>query len=193
MKKRNSYIGYYFFSRLTIPFYYLFIGGKIIGRENIPSRGKYILAGKHMGYFDPFLLCSSTHRPLHFIAKKELFSNFITKCFFNIMHLIPVDRKNKNPEAYNEVSKILNDDKIVCIFPEGTFNKKGDELLPFKTGAVKFAILNDCEIIPFAIRGKYKLFSRPTLIIGKPFSVSNMDIESANKKLFREVELLMNN
>lgn len=191
MKRRNSYIGYYFFSRLAIPFYYLFFGGKIIGKENIPKKGKCILAGKHMGYFDAFLLCSSTHRPLHFIAKKELFSNFITRWFFNIMHLIPVDRKNKNPKAYQEVKKILNDNRIICIFPEGTFNKEGNDMLPFKTGTVKFALENDCEIVPFAISGKYKIWSRPKLIIGRPFKVTDMDIESANKLLFNKVNNLL--
>lgn len=190
-RKRNSYIGYYFFSRLAIPFYYLFFGGKIIGRENIPKKGKCILAGRHMGYLDPFLLCSSTHRPLHFIAKKELFSNFITRWFFNTMHLIPVDRKNKNPEAHNEVKKILNANKIVCIFPEGTFNKKGNDMLPFKTGTVKFALENDCEIVPFAISGKYKIWSRPKLIIGKSFKVTDMDIEAANILLFEKVNNLL--
>lgn len=186
-RKRNSYIGYYFFSRLTIPFYYLIFGGEVIGRENIPKKGKYILAGKHLGYFDAFLLCSATHRPIHFIAKKELFSNFITKWFFNVMHLIPVDRSNRNPEAKKEVENILNNGKLVCIFPEGTFNKNGNELLPFKKGTVRYAKEFDTKIIPFTIIGKYKLWNRPKLIIGKPIDVKDMDINYANQYLYDSI------
>lgn len=193
IKKRNSYFGYHFFLSLIIPLGYLIFGGKIIGKENIPKEEGFIFAGNHVGNYDAYLLCNATKRPLHFIAKKELFSNFITKWFFNTMHLIPVDRSKKNPEAKKIAIDLLNDDKIVCIFPEGTYHKK-DILLPFKPGAVDFAIKTKKKIIPFAIIGNYKFRSKPKLIIGKPIDVSNMEIIKANKYLENVVKkMIINN
>ena len=55
-----------------------------------------------------------------------------------MMHLIPVDRKNKNPEAKSKAIEILNEEKALGIFPEGTYHKE-DLLLPFKPGVISFA------------------------------------------------------
>lgn len=182
VKKKNSYFGYHFFLTIIIPLGYLIFGGKIIGKENILKEDGFVFAGNHVGNYDPYLLCNATKRPLHFIAKKELFSNFITKWFFKTMHLIPVDRSKKNPKAKQYAIDLLKENKIVCIFPEGTYHKE-DILLPFKPGAVDFAKKSQKQIVPFAIIGTYKFRSNPKLIIGKPIDVTNLDIMKANKYL----------
>lgn len=189
-KKRNSYFGYHFFCILVIPIGYLVFGGKVYNRDKIPKNEGFVFAGNHIDNYDPYLLCSVTRRPLHFIAKKELFSNFITNWFFNVMHLISVDRKNKNPEAVNEAIELLKEDKVVCIFPEGTYHKE-DILLPFKPGAVDFAIKSDKLIVPFAIIGKYRFRSNPKVYIGDPLDVSGMSVEDANKLLESTVKKLI--
>ncbi|MBO7208202.1 MAG: 1-acyl-sn-glycerol-3-phosphate acyltransferase, partial [Clostridia bacterium] len=55
-----------------------------------------ILEGNHESGFDSYLLFAGTNRPIHFLGKKELFESSFS-WFFKMMHLIPVDRKNKNP------------------------------------------------------------------------------------------------
>ena len=42
-------------------------------------------------------------------------------------------------EALEKAYQYLNDDKAVCVFPEGTYHKEKGQLLPFKMGAVKMA------------------------------------------------------
>ena len=181
-KKKNSYFGYHFFVSIVIPLGYLIFGGKVINKNKMLKDEGFVFAGNHVGYYDAYLLCSATKRPLHFIAKKELFSNPITKWFFSTMNLIPVDRTKKNPEARSKAIEILNDNKIICIFPEGTFHKE-DILLPFKPGAVDFAIKSKKKIVPFVILGYYKFRSNPKLIIGDPIDVSSMGVEDANEYL----------
>ena len=104
------------------------------------------------------------------------------------MACIPVDRSIHDENAKNEVIKALNEGKAVGIFPEGTINRKPNEvdLLPFKKGAVKFAHKADCVIVPFAISGKYKLFRRGiTIEYGKPYKVKTDDYD-------KEIEILRN-
>ena len=153
---------------------------KIIGSENIPKEGRIILAGNHTNNFDCVLLMSSTKRCIHFLAKVELFKGF-KKVIFSNLGLIPVDRSKKNPDALKTAKMYLENDMVIGIFPEGTFSKT-DELLPFKIGAVKMAYDTNTEIIPFAITGKYKLFSKDLKItFGKPLSISDdLDIENNN-------------
>ena len=88
---------------------------------------------------------------------------------------------------------ISDEDEIICIFPEGTYHKD-DILLPFKKGAVDFAIKSHKKIIPFAIIGEYKFRSNPKLVIGKPIDVSKMDIITANNHLENVIrQMIVNN
>ena len=50
----------------------------------------------------------------------------------------------------------------------------------------------DALIIPFGITGDYKFRSKNlTIRYGKPFKISNMSLEEANRKLYNEIEKLM--
>lgn len=159
----------------------------IIHKENIPKEG-FLYAGTHVSYFDAFEVGYSTFRCVHFMAKKELFKGIFLNKFFRFLGLIPVDRKNKNPEAKAEAIKKLKNDNIVCIFPEGTINKTDEYILPFKYGAVSIAYKACKPIVPFAIVGKPKIFNYHTkVIIGKPIYIKTDDFINETKLLEKEV------
>lgn len=154
---------------------------KIIGIENIKKEGKVILAGNHTNNLDCALLISSTKRNIHFLAKVELFKG-IKKILFANMGLIPVNRKSKDSNCLKIAYNYLNNNKVIGIFPEGTFGK--GKILPFKIGAVKMAYETNSEIVPFAITGKYKLFSKDLKIVfGKPIKIKSDDLDKENDKL----------
>ena len=91
-----------------------------------------------------------------------------------------------------EAEEILKHGGAVGIFPEGTRNRTNEDLLKFRHGAVSIAKKTNSKIVPFAIRGKYKLFRKGLSIkFGKPIDVSNMEIEEANDYLRGEVLKLL--
>ena len=52
----------------------------------------------------------------------------------------------------------------------------------------------DAYIVPFGITGDYVFHSKNlTIRYGKPFKVTDLELESANEKLFNEVKNLMEN
>lgn len=164
---------------------------KIIGIENISNNGRLILAGNHTNNFDSALLISSTKRNIHFLAKVELFKG-IKKLLFSNMGLIPVYRNGKDQKALQTAYKYLENNKVIGIFPEGTFGK--GKILPFKMGAVKMAYETNSEIVPFAIKGTYKLFSRDLKIVfGKPIKIKSDNLEEENKRLRDIVVRMVNN
>lgn len=176
---KDKYIGYKIFRNIIVFIGNILFWGKVIGRENIPKNKSCILAGNHTGNFDGYLLYKSTKRPIHIIAKQELINSKFG-WFFKILHLIPVDRKHKNEEAKEVVLSLLKNNKIIGIFPEGTYHDlnsktKKELLLPFKPGAVSFALKSNTPIVPFAIVGKIKLFSSPKIIFGKPININEID------------------
>ena len=139
--------------------FYVLYRPTIIGQENVPKDGRVVLAGNHTNNLDCILLISSTKRTIHFLAKEELIKGifgFVFKC----MGIIPVNRKIHDKGALNSAIDCLNEDKIIGIFPEGTFNRSNELILPFKIGAVKMASETKSPIVPFVIKGEYKIFRR---------------------------------
>ena len=164
---------------------------RVYGKENVPREGSLIFAGNHKHAVDPVVVMSSTNRIVHYMAKEELFRGLHGKLFKKI-GLIKVYRNRSNPNAIIEAEKILENGGTIGIFPEGTRNKTKNEILKFRYGTVKIAKKTNTKILPFAIRGKYKLFRKGVeLEFGQPIDVSKMELEEANKFLENEVLKLL--
>ena len=93
--------------------------------------------------------------------------------------------KFQKEELLKRIDKYLEKDKVIGIFPEGTFNRGEGVILPFKIGAVKMASETGAPIVPLVITGKYKLFSKDlTFEFLKPIKVPKKeDLTKENEKL----------
>ena len=162
----------------------------IINKDIIPKKGGVILAGNHTSYLDPILVGKATKRCIRFFAKDSLYKGF-KKPLFKALGIIPVNRKIKDKNSLNTGIKLLNENEIIGIFPEGTINKTNKIIMDFKYGAVKMSYETGKPIIPFAIKNKYILFKKNVKIIfGKPFIVKD-NLEKENKLLMNKVKDLL--
>ena len=160
----------------------------VYGKENIPKEGSIIFAGNHIMAVDPVVVMTSTDRIVHYMAKAEIFKGLHGKLLESI-GIIKIDRSRSNPMAIKEAVEVLSTENgSIGIFPEGTRNRTKQELLKFKHGAVAIAKQSNSKIVPFAIKGKYRLFRKGVILeFGKPIDVSEMEVEEANKYLRDEV------
>ena len=92
----------------------------IEGQENTPTKGRAVLCSNHTNILDPIILAIAVPRPISFMAKKELFENKILGKLINWLGAFPVDRKGSDISAIRSSLKVLNEEKILGIFPEGT-------------------------------------------------------------------------
>lgn len=159
----------------------------LTGTEYIPENGRVILAGNHTNYFDCLLVASATKRCVHYLAKDELMKGPL-KIIFGSLGIIPVNRRQKDKAALETAEAMLNEEKLIGIFPEGTINRTDDIIMPFKFGAVKMAKDTATPIVPFVISGKYKPFKRSVKIrFFEPVTVGE-DLEKANNNLMETVK-----
>ena len=186
-----KYILYRIVRTLGYPIFLLLYRPEFEGRNNIPKSGSVILAGNHTNNLDAAIMIAGPKRVVHMLAKKELFKSKISNAFFRSMGCIPVDRKIHDENAKSEAIKVLKNNEVIGIFPEGTVNRTNDIIIPFKYGAVSFAKKTGAYIVPFTITGKYKLFRRNIKITyGKPYKVTN-DLEIENKKLMNIITKML--
>lgn len=143
---------------------------KIEGAENIPDGGGYLVCSNHTSNWDPVMIGVSMKRKISYIAKEELFRFKPLGMLIKAFGAIPVKRGGGGAQAVRAAVDRLEAGDIIVVFPEGTRVKKGRQVRP-KTGAVRIAQMCGAPILPVGISGKYRLFSKVTVRIGKPLSI----------------------
>ena len=153
----------------------LILRTQIIGVENIPKDGAFILAANHVSNWDPPFLGTFIDREVCYMGKEELFSNPIMAWICRNLHVFPVKRGAADKSAIKTAIKLLKDGKCFGIFPEGTRSKTG-KLGKAEPGVSLIAAMTKAPIIPAAIVNTEKIFSREkflprlAVVYGKPMN-----------------------
>ena len=117
---------YKIFRTILGPIYKFWYNPTIIGKENIPKEGRFIIVGNHVHIMDQCNVIAATKRVLHYMAKKEYFDPQYKEghhgWFFRSAGCIPVDRTKKDEEATHSAIEVLEENHALGLFPEGTRN-----------------------------------------------------------------------
>lgn len=143
---------------------------EVIGKENLPKDGGVLLCINHINNFDPPIVGIVAPRPIHFMAKEELFSVPVLGRLLPHLNAFPVKRGMSDREALRKGLKVLKEGHVLGLFPEGTRSKTG-ELGKGLAGAGFFALRTDAAVVPCAIIGPYKAFSKLKIVYGKPINI----------------------
>ena len=170
---------------------------KVQGLDNIPKRKPFVLCSNHINWMDPLTISTSLSASyqIHFMAKQELFSNFITSLFLRKIGVFPVKRDNADLLAIKTAYQLLKNGQVLGLFPEGSRSKTG-KLQKAYHGAALIAVRSGVPIVPIAISGPYRLFKPVNLYIGKPFVLPPLvydDKEDKKKQLIEMSETIMFN
>jgi 1-acyl-sn-glycerol-3-phosphate acyltransferase len=145
----------------------------IVGRENFDSVNGAVVICNHYAVPDTLIPAARLYKDeLHVLAKAEAFKTKIGNRFLTAVGAIPVHRGEPDVNAYKQIMKVLKSDKKLMMYPEGTRNKAGTNVMKeFKQGASLFAIRSEKPILPMMYFKMHKLFQRNYLYIGKPFTL----------------------
>jgi len=180
---------------------------EIINREKSFYNGKLILCCNHISAFDPILIDEYFSRPVYFLAKKELFTNFFFRILIEFFNAFPINRTGVDRGAINKAIEVVNNGNALLIFPEGT-RSSGEEIGEGHKGLASY--MSDTPILPIAIcdmkkvsRGKKKiLWPKIKIIFGDLIDangifknhskkegialIANISMENL-KKLYKEI------
>jgi 1-acyl-sn-glycerol-3-phosphate acyltransferase len=169
---------------------------QVIGQEHFPKEGGVLLCANHIDNLDPPVVGITAPRPVHFMAKAELFSVPVLASIIRNLNAFPVKRGMSDREALRKGLQILKEGNVLGLFPEGTRSKTG-ELGKGLAGAGFFALRSDAYIVPCAIIGPYKPFKRLKVVYGKPLDFSELrknkaTAEQATELIMEEIRKLIN-
>ena len=131
----------------------------VSGLENLPSEGALIVACNHLSFFDGFALQYALPRPIFFMGKEENFKNPFIRFFMYQIGTFPVKRGTYDRGALDQAMRILRNEQILGMFPEGT-RTYGRGMIQAKGGAAILAIKMKCPIIPVAMEGTQNILKR---------------------------------
>lgn len=151
-------------------FLIIFTGFRIYGKEKVPKKGGFILAGNHVSHLDPPALASACPRVLHFMARHTLFNNRLFGWLIGSCNSFPVRRGEADLGAFKEAIRRLKKGNVLLIFPEGT-RSLTKEMADAQPGIGYLSIMAGVPILPAYIKGTDEAMPRGARSI-KPVRVS---------------------
>jgi 1-acyl-sn-glycerol-3-phosphate acyltransferase len=150
----------------------------VVGLENVPETGPFILAPIHRSNLDTPLVALVTRRRLRYMGKESLWKSKFGAWFFSGAGGFPVRRGSADREALQACQKVLERGEPLVLFPEGT-RQTGREVdvEAFKDGAAYLACRTGAPIVPVGLGGteaamhKGSKMVHPvkmTVVIGEP-------------------------
>ena len=152
---------------------------RVVGRENEPDRGGFMVCANHTSATDPVVLCYAFRKhQVRFMAKKELFKVPIVNWLVSLMGAFPVDRGGGDVGAIKKSVAILKDGQSMGIFPQGhRYPWVDPRTTETKNGAALICTRAEADIVPAYIVRKnntHKLFRKTWVIIGEPIPFSEL-------------------
>jgi 1-acyl-sn-glycerol-3-phosphate acyltransferase len=160
------------------------------GLENLPPPGTpYVLVANHASYLDGIVLVAALPEPLHFVAKRELESHFVSRTYLRNIGTQFVERFDLQQGLADteRLLAVIRNGRPLGFFPEGTFRRMPG-LLPFRMGAFVVAAQAHVPVIPVVLRGTRSILReghwlprRGTVqaIVGKPIAPLGDDWNAA--------------
>ena len=187
----------------VFPIYKFVFKGHLIGRENIPQKGSFIVVSNHGSLLDPPLLGHALDRNISFMAKAELFKIPLLGFIIKACGAYPVKRGIADKNTIKTACEKLSNNKSIGIFIDGTRQKNGRVNKP-KQGAALLAFKNQKLLLPVALVNSHKLirfkfcipfFSKIVIKVGKPVqppkNSSKDDLNSVTLQLQNDINNLI--
>lgn len=208
--RRRRLQGWYFHLARYVLFGWLWLltGFRVSGLRNVPRSGPLIVVANHLHNIDPLVVAVALPRPLHIMAKAELFRIPVLGSLLDLSGAFPVERGRADRRAIRRAEATLAQGLAFGIFPEGTRSVTGAMMKPL-AGAALIALRSGAPVLPVAVTGteylpvngskapkrRYRRSVRVT--IGEPFTVprsvdgQRLTSEGATDMMMRAVARLL--
>ncbi|MCC7075690.1 MAG: 1-acyl-sn-glycerol-3-phosphate acyltransferase [Acidimicrobiia bacterium] len=125
---------------------------RVEGEANLPAHGSVVLAAVHRSNSDVPFLAAASPRPVHFMAKAELFTLPVLGRWFGRLGAFPVERGQTDKAALIGAARVLDRGEILGIFPEGRIGV-GASVGSVQRGAAWLALRHGATLVPAAVGG----------------------------------------
>lgn len=162
--------------RVAPPLTMLLAPGAGYGVERVPPEGGAVVAANHFSGIDHPLIGSFSPRPLHFLAKSELFDIAGLGALLRWLGVVSIRRGESDREALRRAREIVHEGGLVCVHVEGTRQRFGHPG-PLHTGGLMIAMQEGVPVIPLGLDTfRWSLRNRRlcAVVWGEPMTVDDL-------------------
>lgn len=127
----------------------------------IPDEGPAVIVCNHVSFVDALLIAGAIRRPIRFVMDYQIFKSPFLGPIFRLAKAIPIAPRHKDEEVYQQafdsISRELEQGEVVCIFPEGKLTKTGD-MNEFRGGVETILERNSVDVVTIALQGLWGSF-----------------------------------
>ncbi len=159
--------------------------------ENVEIPGGALIASNHISFFDPPTVACWMREPIHFMARKTLFSTRLSNWLYTNLQSIPVDQKQTDMSTLRTIIGLVKNGEKVLIFPEGERTQDG-RLQRGQRGVGMLIGKSRAPVIPMRIFGSHEIFPRGSrfprlhgkihLVVGRPLRFSEEELSAKGKQ-----------
>ena len=129
---------------------------RVDGLEHLPASGPYLIAANHHNYLDGIVLGVTVPEPISFLVMPRVWrATPLHPLFHRNIRSIPIDLERADVGALRRALQILQEGRVVGIFPEGPFSVRGRLELGLP-GVALLALRSGVPVVPAGIRGTYE-------------------------------------
>lgn len=152
----------------------------------LPQKNSFIICPNHTSYLDgPTIAASLPINILlrtYFLGYAVYFDNFMVRWAKKLFRLVSIDPATNPIDALRICNFILNENKVLCLFPEGKRSLSGT-INNFKPGTGILIKELNVPVIPVYIKGTYKIWpayrrlpklGKITVFFGKPITIEEL-------------------
>lgn len=149
---------------------------RVINEERIIEHGGVLICCNHVSYLDPPLAGIAWKGPVHYLARKTLLSNPVSRWLFPRLHVVPIDQERAGFAGLKTIIKALQEGNRVLIFPEGSRSPSG-QLQAAEPGTGLVVAKAKVPVIPMRLFGAHEALPQGsgrfqlktvTAVIGEP-------------------------
>jgi 1-acyl-sn-glycerol-3-phosphate acyltransferase len=127
---------------------------RVEGSRHMPRRGPVLVLANHQSVLDPLLVGLAVYRRLNFLARRTLFDNPGFGQLIRFLHAVPVDQEGIGIAGLRTVLHLLEQDRAVLVFPEGSRTSNGS-IQPLQAGIQLIIKRAQPVIVPVGISGAF--------------------------------------
>lgn len=154
---------YGLFHYLASSIHAMWFRGEVVGTENFPTHGPFLIASNHASHLDPPVVGCHVPRQMRFFGRKSLWKNGLLAWWLDQVESIPVERDSGDVGAIKRVLEALREHRAVVLFPEGTRSPDGQLHQP-KPGVGLMACKSGVPVVPCRIYGSFDAFAKGSAI-----------------------------